>query len=301
MTLGQPVPSKDGKRIFAIGGLARGHLARYEAKSRQFVPFLSGISATDLDFSRDGNWAAYVALPEGTLWRCKMDGSERLQLTYSPMQVQLPRWSPDGKQIAFSAQVPGRPWKINSVSTEGGICEQMIQGEKNEYDSDWSVDGNLLYFGTNASSETSTAALAILVLNLRTHQITTLPGSEGHYAPRLSPNGRYLAAQKPGTENLWLFDFEKQEWEELTKESAGYFRWSRDGNYVYFDNIRFQREPGFFRVRISDHKLDQVASLKDLQPYGILGVWSGLAPDDSPLLLRNVGSQKIYALDWEAP
>jgi hypothetical protein len=29
--------------------------------------------------------------------------------------------------------------------------------------------------------------------------------------------------------------------------------------------------------------------------------WVGLAPDDSPLLLRDTGSQDIYALDWESP
>jgi len=29
--------------------------------------------------------------------------------------------------------------------------------------------------------------------------------------------------------------------------------------------------------------------------------WVGLGPDDTPMVLRNAGSQDIYALDWEAP
>ena len=29
--------------------------------------------------------------------------------------------------------------------------------------------------------------------------------------------------------------------------------------------------------------------------------WTGLAPDDSPLVLRDIGTQEIYALDWAAP
>ena len=63
-----------------------------------------------------------------------------------------------------------------------------------------------------------------------------------------------------------------------------------------------QSESVLFRVRISDRKLEQVISFKEhLKPYGILGGWTGLAPDDSPLVLRNAGSQEIYALDWEAP
>ncbi len=40
-------------------------------------------------------------------------------------------------------------------------------------------------------------------------------------------------------------------------------------------------------------------SLKKLRLAGTLG-WTGLALDDSPLVLRDVGSHEIYALDWQA-
>src|SRR5882724_12147643 len=50
------------------GALARGELARYDTKSAEFVPFLSGISADSVSFSKDGQWVAYVSFPEGTLW-----------------------------------------------------------------------------------------------------------------------------------------------------------------------------------------------------------------------------------------
>jgi WD40 repeat protein len=80
-----PVASKDGKRIFVIGSQPRGELLRYEAKAGQFVPYLGGISATDVSFSRDGQWVVYVAYPEGTLWRSRVDGGERLQLSFPPL------------------------------------------------------------------------------------------------------------------------------------------------------------------------------------------------------------------------
>ena len=83
------------------GFQARGELIRYDAQRRGFVPFLSGISASDLRFSRDGEWVAYVSYPEGTLWRSRVDGSDRLQLTSPPVIAALPHWSPDGTQIAF--------------------------------------------------------------------------------------------------------------------------------------------------------------------------------------------------------
>ena len=59
----------------------RGELVRYDSASHQFTPYLSGMSAMGVNFSRDGKWVTYVAYPEGTLWRSKVDGSERLQLT----------------------------------------------------------------------------------------------------------------------------------------------------------------------------------------------------------------------------
>jgi hypothetical protein len=54
------------------------------------------------------------------------------------------------------------------------------------------------------------------------------------------------------------------------------------------------------RVRIRDHKVERVADLKNFRQAGFYNVWLGLAPDYSPLLLRDIGTQEIYALDWQA-
>ena len=101
MSLAIPVPSPDGKNVFADGHLPRGELVVYDIKSHQFLPFLSGISAGELDFSPDGKWVVYVSYPDGSLWRSRADGSERLQLTFPPVTAWLPHWSPDGTQIAY--------------------------------------------------------------------------------------------------------------------------------------------------------------------------------------------------------
>src|SRR5262249_14335057 len=101
ISVSAPVPSVDGKKLFVVGTQLRGELVRYDAKSGQFTPYLSGISAEHLSFSRDGQWLAYIAYPETTLWRSRVDGTSRLQLTFLPMRAILPHWSPDGKRIAF--------------------------------------------------------------------------------------------------------------------------------------------------------------------------------------------------------
>src|SRR5262249_16274796 len=111
-----PCPSRDGKQIFALGTKQRGELVRYDMKSHQFEPFLSGISATDPTFSRDGKWVAYASYPDRTLWRSRSDGSERVQLTYPPMEVLFPSISPEGTKIAFHTE----KGEIYVISMEGG-------------------------------------------------------------------------------------------------------------------------------------------------------------------------------------
>jgi len=92
-----------------MGRHSRGELVRYNSKDSQFEPFLSGMSGEHVVLSKDGQLVAYVAYPEGTLWRSRPDGSERVQLTYSPLYAVHPRWSPNGKQIVFSDSILAAP------------------------------------------------------------------------------------------------------------------------------------------------------------------------------------------------
>ena len=86
----------DGKKLFVIGQQRRFDLIGMDSKSQQFSVYLPGVSAGEVDIQRNGDWITYVVHPELTLWRSKMDGSSRTQLTYAPMQAHMPRWSPDG-------------------------------------------------------------------------------------------------------------------------------------------------------------------------------------------------------------
>src|SRR5262245_14233665 len=289
-----PTPSLDGKRIFVVGEQRRGELARYDTKTQQWGSYLSGISARQLDFSRDGAWVVYVTYPEGNLWRSTVDGRERRQLTYPPMQACLPRWSPDGKQIAFSARVPGKLWKAYLILAEGGTTQQLTQEERTETDLGWSHDGKKLVFG-------DFEAKIIRLLDLSTREVSKLPGSEGLFSPRWSPDGRYIAAREALTQGKFmLFDLTTQKWTELSRQTPSYPQWSRDGKYISFYSIN-QNDRALFRLRISDRKLERLASLKNFRlAIGIpFGAWVGWAPDNSPLVLRDIGSQDIYALEWQ--
>ena len=99
--------------------------------------------------------------------------------------------------------------------------------------------------------------------------------------------------------SLVLFDFQTQKWSQLANGRAGFPNWSKDGQYVYF--LRWLDRPAVLRVRITDRKVEQVSDLTNLPTIGNIGPWLGLDPDDALLLLRDIGTQDIYALDWEEP
>jgi Tol biopolymer transport system component/predicted Ser/Thr protein kinase len=292
MNFYSPLPAKDRKKLYVIGDQRRGELVRYDLKTQQFVSYFSGISAELLNFSKDGKWVAYVSFPDECLWRSRVDGSQRLQLTFPPMRSHLPRWSPDGKQIAFPALVPGKGWKIHLVSSEGGIAQPVMSEEQREIDVNWSPDGKSLVFGVNGHT--------IDQLDLKSRQISPLPGSEGLFSPVWSPDGRYIAAMPADSQRLMLFDFTTRKWTQLAQTPVGYISWSNDGKAIYFDRPG-GTNPAMCRVRINDGKLEQLFSLKNVRLVGSVGPWSGLSPDGSILMTRDAGTQEIYALDWEAP
>jgi serine/threonine protein kinase/Tol biopolymer transport system component len=298
-----PLPSKDGKKLFVVGSQPRAELVRYDAKSGELVPYLGGISAGDVDFSRDGQWVTYVSIPDLSLWRSKTDGTSRLQLTYPPMQTALAHWSPDGKQIAFSATSPGKPWKVFLISADGGSPRPVTSEEAIETDPTWSSDGSTLAFGHH--DQIDAQKTYINLYDLKTRQTAELAGSRGIFAPRWSPDGRFMVAiSADNNDKLVLYDLKTKKWRRLdTDLFFGYLAWSRDSAYIYFDTV-LSKNSGYFRLRISDGKVEKIADLKNSRLFrGQFGPgsWSGLAPGDVPLFPRDISSQEIYAFDLQLP
>jgi eukaryotic-like serine/threonine-protein kinase len=296
MALSAALPSKDGKKLFVVGGTSRGELTRYDLRSGRFVPFLDGISAEYISFSKDGQWAAYVSFPEGILWRSRVDGSERLQLSYPPGYALLPQWSPDGKTIVFFESFPDKASSIYQVSPEGGNPRRLLPGDRQpQQDPNWSPDGSKIVFGGNAGD----AASAIRIVDLTNFQISTLPGSQGFFSPRWSPNGRYIAALTSDSRALFLFDFQSRKWIQLATGTLAWLNWSHNGQYV--DVLDGSGTGAVLRVRLRDRKTERLVDLNNFVSTGLYGGSLSLAPDDSPLLLREAGTSDVYALDWQGP
>jgi Tol biopolymer transport system component/DNA-binding winged helix-turn-helix (wHTH) protein len=301
LIFGSSLPSKDGKRIFAVGSSPRCELVRFDGKSG-FASFLDGTSISDLAFSRDGKWVAYVSIPDRQLWRSRVDGSERVQFNVEGMEAGLPRWSPDGRQIVFMGATLKTGWRAYLISSDGTGLRELLPGAESGYDPGWSPDGKSIVLTLNpAGSGTPVQGPGIATVDSQTGKISLLPDAKQMFSPRWSPDGRHIAALTDDSLKLALFDRVTQKWEDLLSMPMGYPTWSHDGQYIYFDTT-FTDDAAFFRLRISDRKLERLVSLKAVRRYwGEFGPWTGLTPDDSPLLTRDTSNQEIYALDLQVP
>jgi hypothetical protein len=131
--------------------------------------------------------------------------------------------------------------------------------------------------------------------------MTIVPDSNGLRLSRCSPDGRYLTAVTQDGKKLRLYELATGNWSDLATRDIGFLQWSFDNKYVYFDTGT-SKELAVYRVRISDRKLERVADLQNFRRSVDPWVsWMGLTPDGSPLLTRDIGSQEVYALDFEAP
>ena len=294
--------SEDGKKLFVTAADPRAELVRYDSSSRQFVPFLSGISAGDVEVSRDGRMLTYVRYPEQTLWRSKADGSEAAQLTGPSLRATLSHWSPDGSRIAFSGSRPGRPWNIFLIPATGGPAEQLTSGTVSDLDPTWSPDGATIAYG-QTRMESGKPKVSIQLLDLASRRSSTLAGSDGICCPRWSPDGRYLLASHADYDDLLLYEFATEKWTAIAKGlgAVGYMEWVDGGKSIVFDTFLVP-EPVFYRLRVSDLHLETIAKIGDIRRYyGPFGPWTGIAPDGSLLLDRDVNNEEIYSLDLQLP
>jgi len=292
-----PLPSRDGKQIFVTGAKKRSELVRYDEKIKEFVPYLSGISAIQAYFSPNAEWVAYTSYPDHLLWRMRANGTEKVQLTVPPMVSELPRWSPDGKKIAFGAWSRGKLESVFVVAAEGGLPQRIAEGD----DPSWSPDGNSLAYETLSGSG-ATIKSEFHTIDLRTGKDSAIPDSKGKLGPLWSPDGKFLLAITAVAGNMLLFDFKSQKWSELAKGSFVNWEWSRDAKYAYCVDSG-GGAPKALRIRVADRHVEVITTLSNIRRVddSDLGYWAGVAPDGSLLLSRDIGTQEIYALKVKWP
>lgn len=303
--MSEPRFGQDGKEIFFAHYQERRELVRYDSGQKLFVPYLGGIPARLVSFSPDSQWVSYRHDPEGTLWRSRLDGTEAFQLTFAPMIANHSTWAPDGKSLVFEGRLPGETPRLFRVPFAGGKAEELTSIDASDTGPSYSPDGRFILFQRwKQTGQEGTRRSAVYILDLTTHEVRMIPGSLNLDGVHWSPDGKYAAAANQADHNLMLFDFSQQRWSVLAEgQPYGWgIRWSSDSRYVYYQHLEQGEEQPIFRVRVSDRKVDQITSERQILRADILGYsMTGLTPDNSPLASLIHRNSDIYVMELEIP
>lgn len=284
-------PGRDSKKLFVIGRTAQGEMHVYDVKQKRFVPFLNGLAASAFVISPDGKWMVYTDFPQHHLWRAKLDGTEKLQLTTS--YAAMAQWSPDGKNIVYS------DWrKLYMVSAEGGTPEKLIVQGDYEVAPSWSPDGRSISFNYYPFPGQKNG---IQIVDLATRKVSIMAGSEGFIVPSWSPDGKYLTAVSDNPSRIMLYSTQSAEWKELKRLQIpwGYWLWSRDSRAIYMAVT--DGDPGIYRLAIPQGELQKITTLDGIKidpDNDALEGFISLTADGQPALLTDTSVVQIYSLKW---
>lgn len=293
-----PLPGRVGGEIFFVGQDIHSRLERYDAEQKQYVPMAGFLATADhITYSRDAQWVAWVDM-DSRLWRARVDGTEKVVLTPPSMKVFMANWNPDGTRLALMARDPGQPWQIYLVGAAGGTPQRLLQEEKNLGDPSFSADGMSLVFGIVPElMGQKDSSRAIGLMDLSTHTVSTVVHSEGMYSPRWSPDGRYIAALSFDQKQVMLFDTTTKTWKVLAATSAAHPVWSRDSKSIYVHAYLSDKKP-VYRIRVPDGQMTEISNLSNFHVGSItLADFSGITPDNIPLMHAEVSSGNLYELD----
>lgn len=186
----------------------------------------------------------------GDIWLANRDGSDPRQLTSHPASETKPLFSPNGQWLAFSADYHGND-DVYVISINGGPAKRLTWHPSHDLVTDWSGDGEKVFFTSNRAA-----------LNTRSAQLFSVPVSGGEpqkymeavvaegkfapdgetlaYRPNRLPNNEtagWRLHRGGSTPPVWLLNKEADKFTELPRANASHHHpfWLNDQLYMLSD------------------------------------------------------------------
>lgn len=216
---------------------------------------------SDPRVSPEGEWVAYQVRTADMakdkrvthIWMASWDGTRQVQLTYSPQSEHTPRWSPDGRYLAFLTarggdEDPEQVWLLDRL---GGEAKPLTGFNGAVVDYAWSPDSK---------------RLALVVADEDPNR--KKQGEEEKTAPPIVIDRYYFKEDETGyltslRQHLYVLDVQTRQAEILTPGAfdEGWPAWSPDGEYIAFLSKR-EADPD----RTNEYGLYVIAPQAGAQP-----------------------------------
>ena len=151
-----PSWSPDGKRLFYASDREGGQLRTILLATGQESVHVTGLEHhNSIRFSPDGSRVAGVVQVDEN-WEIAImhpDGSGRRILASHPSRDSSPRWSRDGRRIAFSSKRDASDWDIYVVDLDGSHLVRLTTHEGRDFTPEWLPDGSGILFASNRTGD----------------------------------------------------------------------------------------------------------------------------------------------------
>ena len=215
-----PVAARSGHSVIVTGLNPSFRLYRWSGPERRLLPAPAFLNdAAKIAFSRDHQWIAWVRQQDGSVWRSRTDGADRVRVLGAPYDVSGMAWSPDGNRLALMARRPGSPWRILLADIHAGHIEELLPSDPhNQADPQWAGDGSAVVFSRLPQRLAEpTLSPALFHVDLATRNVAQVPHSDGLLSPRISPDGRTLVALNADQTVLRQFDIATGTWKTIAE------------------------------------------------------------------------------------
>ena len=222
-------------------------------------------SIGDLHFSPDGSKVAFAVTepPSGTtrarhIWLLDVATKQVRQLTFSAKSEEAPRWSPDGKTLAFTSDREENT-QIYLLPMEGGEGIALTKGKRNVQSYSWSPDGKQIAF------------------------LAQEPTTDAEEKKTKDKDDARVADKDTKLARAWLIDVASGKERQLTKERwrVNDAEWMPDGSRLIVEATKTpesdENTNKIYSLSVTDGSLTELAAPKG--PFGQLKV----SPDGKTL------------------
>ena len=289
----EPKISRDGRLVYEAWR-SDAEITRLELATGELTGTLVSSTRYDWDAQRspDGTRIAFISDRSGAaeVWIADFDGRNTQRVTdFGGPYTHTPRWSPNGKQIAFATPADGN-FDIYVVTPGALPVKRLTEHSAEDFAPAWSSDGRALYFGSTRSGDWQ-----VWRLILESGELTQMT-SDGGRAAQESPNGQWLYYTRIDRPGLWRISLEtdariiEQVLTDLTP--VDWNNWQALETALYYVQRSVPSEPEIVRLDFQTRSLRRIRKMPDLLYKS--GLW--VAPDEKEALITTIKTSEADIL-----